>query len=274
MKKILYLTDLNYQAKGRTYCEEDIYITGKLRDEFDLVLCHPKNAEGFEGDADLIIFRNTGPVSAYPAAYRNLVKRVRDRHLNTFNEFTGKADMQGKQYLVDLTKMGYPVIPTIDTMKDLDRIPDVDRYVVKPKDGADSIGLEFISREDLMRRDAGVSDDGQTLIQPAVDFTYEVSFYFINDRLEYALYAPDPAKRWKLERYDVSKADAEFARTFIAWNTIRHGIQRVDACRTADGKLLLVELEDLNPYLSILELEEAVRESFLQDFRDAIREML
>lgn len=29
MKKILYLTDLYYQAKGRNYYEEDIYITGK-----------------------------------------------------------------------------------------------------------------------------------------------------------------------------------------------------------------------------------------------------
>ena len=27
MKKLLYLTDLSYQAKGRNYCEEDIYIT-------------------------------------------------------------------------------------------------------------------------------------------------------------------------------------------------------------------------------------------------------
>lgn len=42
MKKILYLTDLYYQAKGRNYYEEDIYITGKLKDYFDVVLCNPK----------------------------------------------------------------------------------------------------------------------------------------------------------------------------------------------------------------------------------------
>ena len=43
MKKILYLTDLYYEAKGRKYYEEDIYITGKLKDYFDVVLCNPKN---------------------------------------------------------------------------------------------------------------------------------------------------------------------------------------------------------------------------------------
>ena len=35
------------------------------------------------------------------------------------NEFVGKADMKGKQYLLDLTLECYPVIPTID---DLDNI--------------------------------------------------------------------------------------------------------------------------------------------------------
>ena len=39
------------------------------------------------------------------------------------------------------------------------------------------------------------------LIQPAVDFVYEVSFYFINDKFEYALYAPDRDRRWELKDY-------------------------------------------------------------------------
>ena len=45
--------------------------------------------------------------------------------------------------------------------------------------------------------------------------------------------------------------DLKFARKFIEWNDIKYGIQRVDACRTKTGKLLLVELEDLNPFLSL-----------------------
>ena len=53
---------------------------------------------------------------------------------------------------------------------------------------------------------------------------------------------------------------------FIDWNTIDKGIQRVDACRAKDGRLLLVELEDLNPYLSLLEVDDKTREIFLTDF--------
>jgi hypothetical protein len=33
LKKILYLTDLSYKAKGRNYSEEDIYITDKLKNK-------------------------------------------------------------------------------------------------------------------------------------------------------------------------------------------------------------------------------------------------
>lgn len=267
MKKILYLTDLYYKAKGRNYCEEDIYITGRLKNYFDIVLCHPQNSESFENDVDLIIFRNTGGVSGFKNIYDSFVRRVRAGSIKTFNEFTGKADMCGKQYLLDLTLKNYPVIPTIDTLENIKLLPDTDRYVIKPKNGADSIGLEFLSKSELLKR--GLTDR-TILIQPEIDFEYEVSFYFINDKLEYALYAPDKSQRWKLKRYDYNKEDAEFAKKFIEWNSIKNGIQRVDACRTRDGRLLLVELEDLNPYLSISELEAEARDSFINDLICAI----
>lgn len=271
MKKILYLTDLYYEAKGRKYYEEDLYITKKLKDYFDVVLCNPKNSESFEKDVDLIIFRNTGGVSGFKDIYNSFVDRVKTHNLKTFNEFTGKADMCGKQYLLNLTKEKYPVIPTIDTIKNIDLLPDVDKYVIKPKDGADSIGLEFINKEELFERNLV---DENTLIQPAIDFKYEVSFYFINDKLEYALYAPNKDKRWKLEKYNFTDEDVEFAQKFINWNGIKNGIQRVDACRTQDGKLLLVELEDLNPYLSILELDEKTRDNFMNDMINTINNII
>ena len=140
--------------------------------------------------------------------------------------------------------------------------------MIKPKDGADSIGLEFLDKKELLKRNLE-----NTLIQPAIDFEYEVSFYFINNTLEYALYAPDKEKRWELERYDFTRKDKEFALKFIEWNRIEKGIQRVDACRTRDGRLLLVELEDLNPYLSLLELDSKTRERFMNDFMNTLKEI-
>ena len=171
-KRILYLTDLSYQAKGRVYSEEDIFITDRLKENFDVVLCHPVCAEAFEGMADLIVFRNTGSVIGYKDTYNSFVKRVKEKGLKTFNTFTGKADMQGKQYLLDLTQKNYPVIPTVDSWDSLDILPETERYVIKPKDGADSIGLEFATREELAhRRLAG----GRFLFQPEIDFDSQIA---------------------------------------------------------------------------------------------------
>lgn len=269
MKKVLYLTDLYYQAKGRNYYEEDLFLSGILKDHFDIVLCNPKNSSSFENDVDLIIFRNTGSVLNFKEVYDSFRERVKTNNLKTFNDFTGKADMCGKQYLLDLTLDGYPVIPTIDDIENIGLLPETDTYVIKPKEGADSIGLEFLTEEELIKRDL----DNDILIQPAIDFEYEVSFYFINDKFEYALYAPNKEERWKLESYSPSIGEIEFAKGFIEWNTIENGIQRVDACKTKDGELLLMELEDLNPYLSLLELDEETVEIFVSDLVDAINNL-
>jgi hypothetical protein len=52
------------------------------------------------------------------------------------------------------------------------------------------------------------------------------------------------------------------------------GITRVDACRLQDGSLLLVELEDLNPFLSLEVLPEEQREVFIQNFSKALNRAL
>ncbi len=260
--KILYLTDLYYEAKGRKYYEEDLYITSILKNYFNIALCHPLNSKSFEEDVDLIVFRNTGSVLGYKEEYEKFINRIKTKNIQTFNEFTGKADMQGKQYLLDLTKANYPVIPTINSKENLSFLPDVDEYVIKPVGGADSIGLEYLTKKELYEEK--LSD--KMLIQPRIDFEYEVSFYFLNDKFEYALYAPNNEKRWELEQYIPTDEDLKFAKKFIEWNNIKKGIQRVDACRTKEGKLLLVELEDLNPYLSLSSLDDKCRDSFMKDF--------
>lgn len=264
LKKILYLTDLYYQAKGRNYCEEDLYITSILKDNFDVVLCHPQNSESFEENVDLIVFRNTGSVLGYKEVYDNFIQRVKKNNLNTFNDFKGKADMCGKQYLLDLTLEDYPVIPTVDSIDNLDLLPIVDSYVIKPKDGADSLGLKIVYKDELYTEN--LSED--MLIQPTIDFKYELSFYFLNNEYQYALYAPNPNKRWELKEYNPTKEEISFAQNFIDWNTIEKGIQRVDACKTQDNKLLLMELEDLNPYLSLFELKDDKRRNFVSKLID------
>ena len=272
MKKILFVTDLYYEAKGRLYYDEDLFLTSKLRENFKLVICNPKDMNDFINDYDLIIFRNAGPVSNFQNEYRLFKEKIKLHNLKTYNSFNGKADMNGKNYLIELMDKNYPVIKTIDNLNYIYKLPHVNKYVIKPKDGADSIGMEFLSKEELYKNIN--SDDNNTLIQPLINFKYEVSFYFIDKEFQYALYAPDKNKRWELKVYTPTKEDLEFAQKFIEWNNLEHGIQRVDACRTEENELLLVELEDLNPYLSLLEISDELRNKFVDSLKNSLRKVL
>lgn len=266
---VLFVTDLAYEARGRRYCDEDIFLSSRLRNDFDIALCHPLDAAALMDAFDAVVVRNSGPVLHYQREYDAFRDQAAARGARVYNPLSGRADMAGKQYLLDLTAAGYPVIPTVDRPQDLGRLPEVDQYAVKPKAGADSIGLSFVPREQL----AGLAY-GDILVQPRIDFRYEVSFYYVDDAFQYALHAPDPERRWVLEPYRPTEADIDFARRFIDWNTLDHGIQRVDACRTREGELLLVELEDLNPYLSLDHLDDPTRDMFVTSMTTSLHRFL
>lgn len=217
---------------------------------------------------DAVVVRNSGPVMRFRRSYDEFRAAARTSGTRVYNSLNGRGDMAGKQYLLDLTGAGYPVIPTVERTADIGRLPDVAEYVLKPKDGADSHGLEFVSRDRLH----DVADG--TLIQPRIDFDYEVSFYYIDDTFQYALYAPDTARRWELRRYQPTADDLKFAGQFIDWNPLTHGISRIDACRAPDGSLLLVELEDLNPYLSLEILDPQTRDAFVAAMSTSISSLL
>ncbi|MFD7388272.1 hypothetical protein ACFV46_07380 [Streptomyces sp. NPDC059852] len=264
--RILYVSDLAYPARGRRYCDEDIHLTSRLREDFDLALCHPRDAAALMDAFDAVVVRNSGPVLGYQDVYEDFRRRALAAGTRVYNPLTGRGDMTGKQYLLDLTAAGFPVIPTVDRAEDLHLLPGAGRYVVKPKLGADSLGLRIVSAPEA--REAA---DGTVLVQPHIDFAYEVSFYFVDDAFQYALYAPHTDRRWQLEPYEPSAADLDFARRFVDWNALAHGIQRVDACRAPDGTLLLVELEDLNPYLSLDSVDGTRRDAFVAAMKESLR---
>ncbi|MYU20642.1 hypothetical protein [Streptomyces sp. SID8352] len=270
--RVLYVTDLAYPARGRRYCDEDILLTSRLRAHFDLALCHPRDAAALVDAFDAAVVRNSGPVLGYREAYDAFRERVTALGIPVYNQLTGRADMAGKQYLLDLTAQGRPVIPTVARAEDLHLLPEAAEYVVKPRLGADSIGLRVVPAGRVREELDGT--DGELLVQPRVDFAHEISFYFVDHGFQYALYAPDPGRRWRLERYEPTAEDLAFARWFVEWNGIDHGIQRVDACRAPGGGLLLVELEDLNPYLSLDALDDEGRDAFVAALTRALRRLL
>ncbi|MFJ4280598.1 hypothetical protein [Streptomyces massasporeus] len=266
---VLFVTDLAYPARGRRYGDEDVFLSSRLRSDFDLALCHPLDAAALMDSFDAVVVRNSGPVLHYQREYEAFRNQAAERGTRVYNPLSGRADMAGKRYLLDLTAAGYPVIPTVEGRRDLALLPRAEQYVVKPKAGADSIGLTFVPRDRL----DGLAH-GDVLVQPRIDFRYEVSFYYVDDAFQYALHAPDPDRRWVLEPYLPTEADLGFARRFIDWNTLDHGIQRVDACRTRKGDLLLVELEDLNPYLSLDRVDAPTRDAFVTSMTSSLHRFL
>ncbi len=274
-KKILLVTDLNFEAQGREYFREDIYLFGRLKNIFSVILVDPRSMVDYMDFVDLILFRNAGPIANITDEYRQFTHRAGLKNIKTYNSLDGNADMQGKEYLITLTHLKYPVIPTIDSFKDLDTLESVcvNRYVVKPKNGADSIGLKIVEKTFLDREVASFDGTG-FLIQPEIDFIHEISFYFIDEEFQYALYAPQKDKRWELVAYAATPREIELASEFVAWNRMQHGIQRVDMCMTRDGRLLLMELEDVNPFLSLDKLPPATACQFIDRLISSIRRVL
>jgi len=62
-----------------------------------------------------------------------------------------------------------------------------------------------------------------------------------------------------IELYEPTAADFEFAQSFVDWNALSYGLQRIDALRTKDGGLLLTEIEDESETLYLLDLDEPDR---------------
>ena len=242
-KTVLLVTDFYYQAKGREYYREDVLLSGLLRSHFNVVLSHIEDCEKLLNVVDAVLLRNTGPQSTHRNTLSKLKKRT---DLALYNDLLGKGDIVGKHHLLELFDLRFPVIPTYSTNDKA--LGTFDRYLLKPLNGADSAGVMVVSKQRLQDYILRVND---MVVQPLVDFVYEVSFYFVGKQFQYALYAPDNEKRWELQQYSPTHKDLEFALLFINWNTCVHGIQRVDACRTKDGELLLMELEDYNPFLSL-----------------------
>src|SRR5262245_37306252 len=89
--RLLYVTNFGYPARGRDYPTEDIMLTGRLRDEFDLALCHPLDATALMDSFDAVVVRNSGPVLGYQSAYDEFRRRAAERHV--YNPLTGKGDM-------------------------------------------------------------------------------------------------------------------------------------------------------------------------------------
>lgn len=264
------MTDLGYAAAGRDYGAEDVALSRRLERDFTVAMASPRQAGDLLDLVDVTLVRNSGPVQADPDSYHRFRAAALATDARVYNPLTGRADMAGKQYLLDLWEAGYPVLPTVGSPAEVGRLPRAERYVVKPRWGADSRGLRVLTASQLL----GEPVHGEVLVQPHVDIAAELSFYVVDGELVYALATRDPSRRWDLVPHEPSPSERRLVRRFVEWNTLEYGLQRVDLLRDRADRLLLVELEDLNPFLSLDRALPADRDRLGDALVAALRELL
>ncbi|OWY62347.1 hypothetical protein B7486_58920, partial [cyanobacterium TDX16] len=179
---LLLVTDPSYPAAGRRYGDEDVLLAERLRAHVEVTTCDPRDAAARCDAFDVVLVRNSGPVLGHLAEWEAFRRRAAEVGVPVVNPLHGRGDQAGKGYLVEMTASAMPVIPTIDSTADLDRLGAAERFVVKPKAGADSIGMDVVTSVD------GV-ELGDLVAQPFVDFVHEESYVFVGRTFAYALRA-------------------------------------------------------------------------------------
>jgi hypothetical protein len=249
--------------------EEDIYLSYRLKEHFNVIISSPFDCEAVEDSADLILIRNTWPNFDDKKQMDEIKARFIRKGLLTYNPLTGRGDIKGKDYLVELYKSGYPVIPSVNKAEDLSKLPETEMYFAKPKYKCDNTDTFTATKYQLSN--AWLED---YIFQPYIDFVCEISFYFIDGEFIYAFSTKRKVGMHDIEEYSPTEEDLKFARRFVEWDNMECGLLRIDTCRTKDGHLLLVELEDFEPFLYLIRVEVATTNKMVDRLVKAMKARL
>lgn len=248
---------------------EDIWLARAFQQDGHKVAIVDKNYdERLEEIFDIFLRRNCWNSHATIADVNKLdefSERIISKNLARIN-FDGKFDGKGKEYLIDLYKQGYPVIPTIDSLDNINLLK-CNKYMLKLKDSYDGIGQIIVDEKELKNK-----FNDMYIIQPFMKFKSEVQFYYIKDKFEYALeFIPSKVPIYPdAIGYAYSDKELEIANNFAKLNGDYYGIQRIDFIKLEDGTLLLTEIEDISPYLDLDCVEEHIRNKYIQDYKNMV----
>jgi len=246
--------------------QEDIVLADYLDRWFDITVCHPLDCKRFEDRVDGILIRNVWPTSVHQRSFDSMLDRFTRKRLKVYNDLSGQGDRHGKWHLLLLSRARFPVIPSVESVRTLSRLPDCPAYFLKPFYGSDGSGCATVTKQSLMHE-----PPRGFVIQPKLAFLYEVSFFFIDGKYQGALSTPKKEKDFKMSPYRAKNQDLVFAMRFVRWNRLRFGVQRIDAVRLHGGELLLTEIEDFCPFLHLAEMHDHMRVRFLQRLARSIR---
>ncbi len=253
---------------------EDIWLARAFQKDGHKVAIVDKNYdEHLESLFDVFLLRNTWDTDATIETIKkrsNFRKRVINKKLPRIN-FDGKYDGNNKEYLVDLYREGYPVIPTFNCMESIQNLGKYNKFILKLKDSYDGIGQMIVDKNEL-----GEKFTSAYIIQPFIEFKSEVQFYYIKDKFEYALeFIPSKVPIYpEAIEYLPKEDELELADTFSKLNGNYYGIQRIDFVKLSDGTLLLTEIEDIAPYLDLDCVDEKTRNKFILDYKTMVYEYM
>lgn len=250
---------------------EDIYIKNRLiQDGNHVDIKWIDYDESLDDKYDLIIRRNAWveeleDTTKYSELNKRLINRLISKGIKTVN-LVG-LDGLGKYYLQDLYHKNLKVIPTTNNIKEA-LSWNYNSYILKLKDSFGSgIGQKSVLKENL-KEEYNI----QYLIQPKLDFKSEVQTYFINNKLMYALeYTPSKYPTYPEPiLIELSKNEEELAKNFASLSDIKVGMKRIDFLRLDDNSLILMEIEDNSPHMSIETLNEELKSKVLDHYVNGI----
>jgi hypothetical protein len=259
MQKLLLVTNLAHEDRG-----EDLFLAERLAERFDVCVVSPGAAAQLlaAGAAEGCMIRNAWPGREFKAEFEAIERLAKEHRVGLYNPIVPgrRGPVENKAYLVDLFEQGRAVIPTYAT---LDAMAEAgfaaeQEILAKPVDGCSSAGIVECS--------LGAAPHGAFIYQPRVAFSRELSFYFVDGDFAWAMRSAGPrmADRWDLAPHAASDAHIEWAAEFVRWNGLPYGIERVDAAEMPGGELLLMEVEDSTPFLSLAQLEASTREAVVE----------
>lgn len=171
-----------------------------------------------------------------------------------------------KSYLDDMEALGAATIPTVkvervsenNIIKALEEFS-TDRLVIKPDVGAAAWRQVLYKKGEPMPDRDAMPPNG-ALIQPylkSVETEGEFSFLYFGNGFSHALRKRPKAGDYRVqalhggreEPYEPTKEDREQARNILDVLDFTPVYARVDLIRGNDGRLLLIELEMIEPYL-------------------------
>lgn len=255
---------------------EDEYVANAFREDGHIVkMAWVDYDEKMDEEFDIILRRNAWvedekKTEQYAIKVDLLKERLNGKKIKTVN-FDG-LDGQGKWYLCKLFEEKKRVIPTVDSLDRLNELPDAEEYVLKDgKSFGSGIGQKMVRKVDLEREfEAGY------VIQPKLKFKSEVQCYFVGQKFMYAHeYIPS-----KYPDYpdpiliELSAKERSLAEEFAKYSCLETGFQRIDFLRLENDELILLEIEDIGPHMSLEFLKPDLRRKVLDEYKENVYKYL